>query len=84
MKTTGDALRDVAAAIDALKDAVIIGARNDLMRMIRDLGYIAKNEDARTENLVEHSTTLGRCDSCGSVYVVQDGEWICPIGCSEA
>ncbi len=89
-KTTGDALRDVIEAIDALKDEVVLATRNDLLRMMTKLTYMALDEDTRPKgtNVVKPHNPPGwyrdqRCDSCGSKLIFVRSTWTCPIGCEE-
>lgn len=74
-ETSGEALREVADALDGLKDAVVITSRVELGRMAQRLRVLATAE--------RH---VGDCDSCGSKLVFRGRNpsvLTCPLGCHE-
>jgi hypothetical protein len=89
-KTTGDALRDLADAMDRLKNVIIITARNEIMAMMGRLRIMAIHEDDRpAQEDVEPSEdfgieNVGKCDACGSRLVWRGRNPMvlrCPLEC---
>ena len=87
-KSTGEALRDLADALDDLKNDVIITARMELMGMMARLRILAIKEDTRTPRHPEDfsTTNVGTCDACGSRLVWRGRNpsvLRCPLECPE-
>ncbi|KKN88152.1 hypothetical protein LCGC14_0252240 [marine sediment metagenome] len=82
-ETSGEALREVADALDGLRDAVISQSREELGRMAQRLRALATAERHLDEGW---EGEVGDCDHCGSKLVFRGRNpsvLTCPLGCDE-